>query len=43
MTTLISIGVVYAALSVGLSIILVIGGWRVNGSNSLISTFCFKK
>ena len=32
MTTLIIIGVVYAALSVSLSIILVIGGWRANGS-----------
>ena len=32
MTTLINIGVVYAALSVSLSIILVIGGWRANGS-----------
>jgi len=32
MTTLINIVVVYAALSAGLSIILVIGGWRANGS-----------
>jgi hypothetical protein len=32
MTTLIYIGVVYAAFSVSLSIILVIGGWRANGS-----------
>ena len=32
MTTLINIGVVYAALSVSLSFILVIGGWRANDS-----------
>jgi hypothetical protein len=32
MTTLIYIGVVYAALCASLSIILVIGGWRANGS-----------
>jgi hypothetical protein len=32
MTTIINIGVVYAALSVSLSIIVVIGGWRANGS-----------
>ena len=32
MTTLIYIGVVYAALSASLGIILVIGGWRANGS-----------
>ena len=32
MTTLINIALVYAALSVSLSIILVIGGWRANGS-----------
>jgi hypothetical protein len=28
MTTLMTIGAVYAALSAGLSILLVIGGWR---------------
>jgi hypothetical protein len=32
MTTLMTIALVYAALSASLSIILVIGGWRANGS-----------
>ena len=32
MTTLMTVGVVYAALSASLSIVLVIGGWRANGS-----------
>jgi len=32
MTTLIHICAVYAVLSASLSIILVIGGWRANGS-----------
>jgi hypothetical protein len=33
MTTLTTIGVVYAALSASLAIILVIGGWRANSQD----------